>query len=159
VNAASRLMFSMGKYEFLHASLGRVHDTHRTPHRAVLVCGALVVAAALAMSPLGFLEAFGYAGTLASFGFVVVYLALCIVAPLDLRKTGEMTARHVLVGILGAALMAFVIVGSVYPQPEYPFDILPYVFLGYMLVGGLWFGVLKFKSPAILVAIQHDLEG
>jgi amino acid transporter len=159
MNAASRLMFSMGKYEFLHASLGKVHDTHRTPHRAVLVCGALVAAVSLAMSPLGFLEAFGYAGTLASFGFVVVYLALCVVAPLDLKKTGEMTARHVLVGVLGAALMAFVIVGSVYPQPEYPFDILPYVFLGYMLVGGIWFGVLKFKSPEVLVAIQHDLEG
>jgi amino acid transporter len=159
MNAASRLMFSMGKYEFLHASLGKVHDTHRTPHRAVLVCGALVVAVSLAMSPLGFLEAFGYAGTLASFGFVVVYLALCIVAPLDLRKTGEMTGRHVLVGILGAALMAFVIVGSVYPQPEYPFNMLPYVFLAFMLVGAIWFGVLKFKSPEILVAIQHDLEG
>jgi len=63
------------------------------------------------------------------------------------------------VGILGAALMAFVIVGSVYPQPEYPFNMLPYVFLAFMLVGAIWFGVLKFKSPEILVAIQHDLEG
>ena len=53
------------------------------------------------MLPAGFLNAFGYAGTLASFGFVVVYLALCIVAPLDLRRTREMTARHVLLGSTG----------------------------------------------------------
>lgn len=158
VNAASRLMFSMGKYQFLHRSLGFVHDTHQTPHRAVLVCGGLVAAICACMLPLGFLDAFGYAGTLASFGFVVVYLGLCIVAPLDLKKSGEMTARHVLVGILGAALMCFVIVGSVYPQPEYPFNILPYIFIGYMLVGAIWFAVLKVKSPETLVSIQHDLE-
>ncbi len=41
VNAASRLMFSMGKYQFLHGSLGLVHETHQTPHRAILLCGGI----------------------------------------------------------------------------------------------------------------------
>ncbi len=159
VNAASRLMFSMGKYQFLHGSLGLVHDTHQTPHRAIVVCGALLAAISLAMVPLGFLDAFGYAGTVASYGFVVVYLALCLVAPLDLRKSGEMLPRHVIVGLSGAALMSFVIFGSVYPQPEYPYNILPIPFVGYLIVGAVWFAILKFKSPDTLVSIQHDLEG
>src|SRR5271165_5897534 len=147
VNAASRLMFSMGKYQFLHGSLGLVHDTHQTPHRAIVLCGGLLALISLAMVPLGFLDAFGYAGTVASYGFVVVYLALCLVAPLDLKKSGEMLARHVVVGLLGAALMSFVIFGSVYPQPEYPYNILPIPFLGYMIVGAVWFASLKIRSP------------
>ena len=72
VNAASRLLYSMGKYQFLHHSMGLVHEVHRTPHRAILFCGVLLAVICLGMAPAGFLAAFGYAGTFASFGFVVV---------------------------------------------------------------------------------------
>jgi amino acid transporter len=158
VNAASRLLFSMGKYRFLHRSMGVVHDMHRTPHRAILVCGALLAAVSLSLLPVGFLEAFGYSGTIASFGFVVVYLALCIVAPLDLKKSAEMRPRHIVTGAFGTVLMLFVIVGSVYPQPEYPYNVLPYLFFVYMAVGAAWFALLKSRSPQILATIQHDME-
>lgn len=159
INAAARLLFSMGKYRFLHRSMGLVHDTHQTPHRAILVCGLLVTVICLAMSPLGFLDAFGYAGTFASFGFVVVYLGICLVAPIDLRKRGEMKGHHVLIGAAGSALMLFVIFGSVYPIPAYPYNILPYLFFAYMLVGGVWFTALKLRSPTTLQSIEHDMEG
>jgi len=159
VNAASRLLYSMGKYRFLHPSLGLVHDVHRTPHRAILCCGGLLAVICVAMLPAGFLNAFGYAGTFASFGFVVVYLALCIVAPLDLRRTREMKIQHVLIGVLGTALMLFVVFGSVYPVPAYPYNILPYTFFAYMIAGAIWFAMLKRKSPQTLASIQHDMEG
>ena len=159
INAASRLLFSMGKYHFVHRSMGRVHDSHRTPHRAILFLGCTLALVCFAMLPLGILNAFGYAGTFASFGFVVVYLALCLVAPLDLRRSGELRLRHVVVGLVGAALMMFVIVGSVYPAPVHPYDLLPYLFIAYMTVGAIWFAVLKRNSPRTLEMIQHDLEG
>jgi amino acid transporter len=158
INAASRLLFSMGRYRFLHRSMGLVHGEYRTPHRAILLCGALIACICVAMLPAGLLDAFGYSGTFASFGFVVVYLALCIVAPLDLNKSREMKARHVLSGILGAALMVFVVIGSVYPAPAYPYDVLPYVFFAYMALGAAWFMTLRAKSPQTLAAIQHDME-
>jgi amino acid transporter len=159
VNAGARLLYSMGKYRFLHRSMGLVHDTHRTPHRAVLCCGGLLAAICVGLLPAGLLNAFGWSGTFASFGFVVVYLMLCIVAPLDLRRSGEMKSRHVVIGAVGSALMLFVIVGSVYPAPEYPYDILPYIFFAYLLLGAIWFALLKAKSPQILASIQHDMEG
>jgi amino acid transporter len=159
INAAARLLFSMGKYQFLHRSMGHVHDTHRTPHRAILFCGCLLAVVCLGMLPAGLLNAFGCAGTFASFGFVVVYLMLCIVAPMDLQRTGEMKSRHVALGVLGSALMLFVIVGSVYPVPEFPYNILPYVFFAYLSVGAAWFAALKAKSPQTLASIQHDMEG
>jgi amino acid transporter len=159
VNAAARLLYSMGKYRFVHRSMGMVHDTHQTPHRAILVCGALLIACCVGLLPAGLLNAFGYAGTFASFGFVVVYLMLCIVAPLDLRRSGDMKSRHVLLGVAGTGLMLFVIVGSVYPVPEYPYNILPYIFFTYLLVGFVWFVTLKARSPETLASIQHDMEG
>ena len=70
-----------------------------------------------------------------------------------------MRARHVLIGVLGTALMCFVVIGSVYPVPEYPYNILPYVFFAYMIAGALWFAALKARSPQTLASIQHDMEG
>jgi amino acid transporter len=159
INAGSRLLFSMGRYRFLHRSMGLVHSTHRTPHRAILLCGSSVAGLSLAMLPAGFLDAFGYTGTFASFGFVIVYLALCIVAPMDLKKSREMKPQHVVVGAAGTALMLFVIFGSVYPMPPYPYNLLPYLFFGYMAVGAVWFAVLRARAPQILASIQHDMEG
>ena len=159
VNAAARLLFSMGKYQFLHSSMGRVHDVHQTPHRAIIFCGALLAAISVVLTPLGLLDAYGCSGTFASFGFVIVYLMLCIVAPMDLRRTREMKWRHVLIGAAGTALMMFVIFGSLYPVPAYPYNTLPFLFFAYMLVGAIWFAVLKTQSPQTLASIQHDMEG
>jgi hypothetical protein len=55
--------------------------------------------------------------------------------------------------------MMFVIVGSVYPVPAYPYNVLPFLFFAYMLLGAIWFAVLKAKSPQTLASIQHDMEG
>jgi len=159
INAAARLLFSMGKYRFLHGAMGRVHEVHHTPHCAIIFCGVLLAAISIALTPMGLLDAYGCSGTFASFGFVVVYLAICIVAPLDLRRGGEMKLRHIAIGAVGTALMLFVIFGSVYPVPAYPYNTLPFLFFGYMLLGALWFAVLKVKSPQTLAAIEHDMEG
>jgi hypothetical protein len=50
-------------------------------------------------------------------------------------------------------------VGSVYPVPEYPYNILPYLFFAYLAVGAVWFARLKATSPETLASIQHDMEG
>ena len=76
-----------------------------------------------------------------------------------MRKTGDMKLINVVVGLIGVALMLFVIWGSVYPVPAYPYNILPYLFLGYLVVGAIWFAILKAKSPQILATIVQDMEG
>ena len=50
------------------------------------------------------------------------------------------------------------LVGSLYPIPAYPYNLLPYIFLAYMCVGAIWFFVLRVKSPASILQIEHDLE-
>jgi amino acid transporter len=158
INAASRMIFSMGRYKFFHRSLGQVHITHRTPYVAAVTSVGIVLVITLAMSSLPLLDAFGYAGTFATFGFLVIYLLISIVSPFDLRRVGLMKQRHVVVSVIGAMLMAFVIFGSVYPVPPYPYNWLPYLFVVYMLVGIAWFGYLKCRTPNALIAMEHDME-
>jgi amino acid transporter len=159
INAAARLMYSMGKYRFLHASMGHVHARHRTPNKAILLCGFALAIICPCMMPLGPMDAFGYAGTFASFGFVVAYLGVCVVTPIDLKRSRQLRSRHVWVAGVGGALMLFVLVGSVYPAPVYPYSMLPYLFLLWMLAGFIWFARLRITSPPLLAAIEHDMEG
>jgi amino acid transporter len=157
-NAASRMIFSMGRYKFFHSRLGQVHSTHQTPHFAAVISVGIVLIITLAMTPLPLLDAFGYSGTFSTFGFLVIYLLISIVSPIDLNRAGLMKRRHVVVGFIGAMLMAFVIFGSVYPVPPYPYNWLPYLFALYMLIGVAWSGYLKLRAPDVLASMEHDME-
>ena len=162
INAGSRLIYSMGRFRLFGSSIGAVHGSHQTPHRAVVLSVvaalaiALVILQVVHLSPL---DAFGDAGTVATFGFLVVYLLVCIVAPMDLYRHGELKAKNVVYSVVGAALMLFVMWGSIYPVPDYPLNLLPYIFAVYMLIGAGWFLYLKRMAPEELLNIEHDLEG
>lgn len=159
INAASRMLYSMGRYQFLHGSMGLVHKTHKTPHMAVFTSVAIVVVAFLALLSQGFLNAFGLTGTIATYGFVVVYLGVALAAPVDLYRGGTLKAYHVISGVIGAVLMGFVIYASVVPYPAAPYNWLPPIFAAYMALGLVWFLVLKAKSPQVLASIANDMEG
>ncbi len=158
VNAASRLLFSMGRYSFFSAALGAVHAHHRTPHVAVTLACGVVLVASLAMLPFGLLDGYGLAGTFATLGFLVVYLLVCLVAPVDLRRSGGLAPRQAAVAVIGVALVGFVMFGSVWPLPPFPYNLVPYLFGAYMLAGGVWFVRLARRRPGVLTAIEHDLE-
>jgi len=113
----------------------------------------------LATLPLGPLEAFGFVGTLATFGFLVVYFLICLAAPLDQFRAGTLTWRHLLVSGGGTLLMTFVIFGSVYPVPPWPQNLLPYLFVAYLVVGSAWYFRLARQNPDLLNAISSDREG
>lgn len=159
INAGSRLIFSMGRFRFFGSAMGEVHARHQTPHRAVLVGLVATLAITLALTPLSPIDAFGDAGTVATFGFLVVYLLVCIVAPLDLKRHGELKPVNVVVSVVGVALMLFVIWGSLYPVPDFPMSLLPYIFVAYMAAGAAWFLYLKRTAPQEFANIEHDLEG
>ena len=159
VNAGARMIFSMGRYGFLPASLGRVHARHATPH--IAATAVTIAGAALAIGIERFhtpVAALGDTGTLATFGFVTVYLMLCVAAPLDLRAAGQCRARHVVVGAIGAALMGFVIVSSLAPWPAWPEDLLPLVFVAFLALAALSYVVLARRAPGAARRILEDME-
>ena len=158
LNAFSRVLFSLGRYNFVHGYVGRIHVTHRTPHIALAFGAILNFVLTAAFVGHAELDTFGWYGTIASFGFIIVYLLCSGAAPVLLRRTGESKPTDIVFGGLGAILMILSLVGSLYPVPAYPYNLLPYGFLVYMVVGALWFVVLKARAPAVLLRIEHDLE-
>ena len=158
INAASRLVYAMGRYQFIGQSMGTVHDRHQTPHVAVSVCCGLVLVISLMVLPIGTLEAFGLTGTLGTMGFLFVYLLVCLVAPVDLRRTGHLLPRQAVAAGIGVLLVGVVMVGSLYPVPPAPFNLGPYIFALYMAAAAVWFLILKQRRPGLLETIEHDLE-
>ncbi len=110
LNAFSRMMFSLGRYNVLHASLGRVHATHHTPHVALTFGAVVNFVLVCAFSGQAELDTLGWYGTIAAFGFIVVYLLCSVAAPVYLRRTGEATRGDVFIGALGAVAMALALV-------------------------------------------------
>jgi amino acid transporter len=159
VNASARMIYSMGRYQFLHSSMGVVHKTHKTPYVAVLASSAIILLVIFALLPQGFLNGFGLAGTIATYGFVIVYLGVAIAASFDMQRGGMLKPQHVISSLIGAGLMCFVIYASVYPYPAAPFSWLPPIFAVYMAIGLIWFLALKGKSPQVLASIANDMEG
>ncbi len=159
LNAFSRMMFSLGRYQFVHRSMGFVHDSHKTPHIALILGAIMVFVVSAICSKFDEVAMCSNYGTIATFGFVFVYLLCSIAAPIMARRDGHAKAGDYILGGLGAFMMLAALVGSVYPVPSYPNNLWPYVFVAYMLVGAAWFLVLKMRAPQALLAIQHDLEG
>ena len=136
INASSRMLYSMGRYQFLHRSMGLVHATHKTPHMAVMLSAAIVLVLFLALLPQGLLNGFGLTGTIATYGFVVVLFGrLPQHAGGSLSRRGhEDPARHLRRGRGGDdGLRHLCQPGG--PTPPTPYNLLPPVFIGFLVIG------------------------
>jgi amino acid transporter len=158
LNGSARMLYSMGRYRFIHQSMGLVHSRHKTPHWAVTVGVIISLIVLLAMPRVGEIELLGYLGLTASFGYIVIYIASSIASPVYLSLIKEPSKRALLLGVIGATVMSLALVGSVYPIPPYPYNCFIYLFLMYMVVGAGWFVALKKRTPKALQNLEKDLE-
>ena len=158
LNAVSRLLFSMARYGLLPGGLARVHPRYRSPTVALATSLAIILALGLALLPLGVFATFEAAGALATFGFLVIYLLICLAAPLDQRKAGTLRPHHVVASACGVIAMAFVLFGSVYPVPPWPQRLLPYLFALYALAGLAWFARVLRREPGLAPRLVTNLE-
>ena len=159
INSFSRILFSLGRYQMLHPTMGNIHQKHQTPHVAATIGVIINFLVCALFYQSAYTDLLGWFGTIASFGFIIVYLMCSIAAPVLLAKTGEATPLVYAMGGAGTILMALSLMGSVYPIPAPPYNYLPYGFAAYMLLGAIWFVVLKGRRPELLLSIEHDLEG
>lgn len=158
INAFSRMLYSLGRYQLAHPSLGMVHADHKTPHIAVTVGCALNFIVCAVFSGSAYTDLLGYFGTIASFGFILVYMACSVAAPALLARLGQARPRDYIIGALGTVLMILSLIGSVYPVPAAPYNYFPYAFALYMLAGLAWFVLLKVRMPQTLLGLAHDME-
>ena len=161
VNAGARVIFQMSKHGLVHPSAAQTHEMHATPHVAINLATAVVVAAPLVLilSRVALLDAFGYLGFVATFGFLFAYILVSVAAPMYLRRRGELRATTIVMSVLSVIMLAVATVGSVLLSPTTPYNYLPYVFLGLLAIGVARFAYLRMKQPAVIQSIEADLVG
>ena len=137
ITAAARVFFLMGRHGAMHSILGETHEDNQTPHRAVLVSSllAFIPAAIMASQGQSLFEIYGLLGTLATFGFVTVYLLVSAAAPIYLRSQGRLTPQAIGISTLAVVAMGAALLGSLYPVPPAPYSALPYWYLALLICG------------------------
>jgi amino acid transporter len=159
LNAGSRIIYPMAQHGIFSPHLGKAHPTNRTPHIAITVYIAMIFAVpAFLMIFTNPLTAFGDAGTLAAFGFLLAYYLITFAAPSFRKKRGELRPGHVVLAVVAVICLLVPTVGSFYPLPPYPVVLFPYIFLAWMLVGAGWLYTINRRRPGVLGEIEADLE-
>jgi amino acid transporter len=139
-NAASRVMYTMGQTGTLPAAFGRIHPIHRTPAFAI---GFLQICGLLPVLIVGWLlkpsDIFGFLGTIATLAAIVLYaianLALTAYVRRELPQQFSIW-RHAVIPWLGTLALGPVFFVTVYPVPDWPYNITPYCF-AVLLVAGI----------------------
>jgi amino acid transporter len=167
INAGSRILFTMGRHSIFHESIGRAHGHNETPHVAVTLSAVLIFLASASVNLFGvsILDGFAYFGTIATFGFLTVYILISIAAPVYLARCSELRISHIISSAIAIGLMLIPVLGSVgipgssvFPVPAAPYNVFPYLFLLYLVVGVAWFVILRLRSPNLIEAIESDIE-
>jgi amino acid transporter len=161
INAGSRVIFAMSRHGAFHQCFQEVHETNKTPHKA-LATMAVIMFGIISMYCLAgsraAVDAFGDAGTMGAFGFIGAYSLICIAAPMYLKKTGQLKTKDMAFCIAALALLLIPAVGSVYPAPPAPDNYFPYVFGIYLLAGLFRAFAFKVRDPKTLSQVREELK-
>lgn len=158
ITAAARVLFLMGRNGALNSVLGEAHEENQTPHRAVLLssAAAFVPAAVMTVRGVNLFEIYGLIGTLATFGFVTVYILVSAAAPLYLRSLGRLTPRDIGISVLAILAMAAALLGNLYPVPDAPYSYLPYLYAALLLAGFAWSTIWSARPPSFVPRIPTE---
>lgn len=159
INAGSRLLYSMARDGMGHSTVGSVHRARNTPHIAIVIAAVPMIAIPIVttIANQAAVNATGWVGTVATFGFMLGYALVGIGAPIFLRRTGVPATMAWILGLLGAAIMAFVfwanwlpqtIPGHLFPALTGAYFWLPYIFLAWTAIGIVYYAVWQRQNPA-----------
>jgi amino acid transporter len=134
VTAAARVLLLMSRNGLAAGRLSRVHSRNRTPHVAVLATAVvtMLLSVPLSAGKVSGETIYDWMGSLATYGFLVVYALVAVALPLYLKRRQKLTYSSILLSVLAVAAMALVLAGTLYPVPDAPKNWLPYIFLLYL---------------------------
>jgi amino acid transporter len=152
INAAARVLYTMGEEDVLPAVLGRAHRTHKTPHVAIGVIAPIVGLVPIIMVATGTtpFNVYAYTGTLGTFGYMLAYLLMAVALPFFLRRRDEANPLSTVLAVVVVAALLYVFYKNVWPVPPSPFNLFPWMFLGLMVVGLAWYFSVRARNPEVL---------
>ncbi|TMC08292.1 MAG: APC family permease [Chloroflexi bacterium] len=169
INASARIALTMAHDGMGVPALTRTHSTRKTPNVAIWVMAVPmlavpVIAILLKQSPV---DGTGWAGTLATFGFMLAYGLVSLGAPLFLRRINQPSLPVWIVGIVGLVVMIVVFYASWLPTTipfiQFPpltgvYAVLPYVFFVWAAIGLIWYFVVRSRTPHVARAVGSRFE-
>ncbi|MGO8685089.1 MAG: amino acid permease [Thermoleophilia bacterium] len=156
VNSQSRLLFNAGREGLLPAWVGRVYAKRQTPVNAMLTftgIGFVLVFAWAYGQHVDPVTLFAEASTLGTIMVVVVYFVANLALPVyyHRHRPDEFSfAKHLVIPLVGAAVIAFPIYELVKPGQAYPYSWFPYISLAVIVVAVIYAVILNARDKTLV---------
>jgi amino acid transporter len=154
VNAASRVLFAMGRVKTLPGPLAHISQRFRTPDFAIIF--TMIVGIVLTLWPgnaYGATTAFALIGIIITILILLVYIATCIAVPFFyLREHREEfnIVRHVLFPVIPAIVLLFPIYAQFVPAPPAPLNLAGPLCAAWFVLGIVIVVFLSLQRPGAL---------
>ncbi len=160
VNAATRVLFALGRNGVLPAGIAKVHPEHRTPHVATIaVCGGGLVLALVMGAIWDPLTAFVIIATAVTIVVIVMYILTCVACSVYYLRD-KRSEFNPLLHLVAPVIGIFAFASALYFQfftgwfevaiPAYPTRIATWVALGWLGAGvllAIW--MAKYRRSAL----------
>jgi len=148
-NAASRVMYTMGRAGTLPERFVYIHPSHRTPTFAIAFVQISGIAAILLVGLLLQPDTiFGFLGTIATLAVIVLYAManLALTRYMRREQRDEFSVwRHVVAPWIATLALIPVLFVTVYPEPSWPYNLAPYLFVAIVVAG---FGYMQWRESS-----------
>jgi amino acid transporter len=154
-NAASRVMYTMGRAGTLPATFGCIHPSHRTPTFAIAFVQIIGIASVLLVGLLLRPDyIFDFLGTIATLAVIILYAMANLALTLYMRR--EQPAKftvwqHLLVPWIATLALLPVLFVTVYPEPAWPYNMTPYLFVVSLVAGFAYMQRRESRNPGSLI--------
>src|SRR5438874_307123 len=154
VNAASRVLYAMGRTRTLPGPLAHISSRFRTPDTAIIF--TMIVGVIFTLWP-GFVygagTAFALLGTIITILILVVYMAACLAVPffyLRERPQEFNALRHVLLPAIPFVVLIFPILAQFIPAPSPPLNLAAPICAAWFVLGLVIVILLSVRAPGAL---------
>ena len=160
-NANFRIFYAMGREGVLPKWLGKTHEVHRTPYRAII--GFSVFSAVLTLVTglmWGPQAAFGNNGYFSSLGILPIFIVvnILLITFMWQRYRSEFSWwRHGLLPAAGAMVFVVALYKSVVPLPAAPLDVMPLAIVIWVVIGLVVMLVIRSRDPKRLDTIGKTM--
>jgi amino acid transporter len=159
VNAATRVIYAMGRIDVLPRMFGRTHPEHRTPYVAIIAQSifALVVALVLgaAFEPVG---GFSVIATTVTIVVILVYMAVCLASIVFYLRERRDQFNILLHGVFPALAILILFAPLYYqfaPLPDYPVRLGNYLAILWIVLGFLALGLAASQRPQAIAQAEE----
>src|ERR671930_2339701 len=159
VNAATRIIYAMGRNGALPRIFARTHPTHRTPHIAIIAQTVLGLAVALLLGwkySSNLITAFSIIATAVTIVVLVVYIVVCFSCIAYYSRPARLGAfnplLHWIFPLLGAAAFVPPLYYQYFPLPAYPIRYANWIAIGWLAAGAV---VTAFVPRRMLADTEH----